>query len=126
MTIEKIREIVEKPNYEYDHEIPDKLRSREFAKVYKKYVQQEIKPYGYELVNFNDGWCECSGFVTNGSHYVYFNSGDYRMSSPYNDIFESVLVRTAKNEKDYSGGRNNFCQLSQLGRKIDELMQKGE
>ena len=122
MTIDKIREIIESPDSDYDHEVPEKLRSHEFAKAYKKYVQQEIKPYGYELVNFSENWCECCGFVTDGSHYVYFNSGDYRTSSPYCDVFEAVLVRQAKNERDYTGGSNTFCSLSQLGKRINELM----
>lgn len=122
MTLNKIREIINKSDYEYQSENPEKERSAEFAKAYKQYVQKTIRQYGYELVGFTAGWCECSGFVTDGSHYVYFNSGDYRMSGPYDDIFERVLVRTAANEHDYHGGYNKFCQLSRIGAKIDELM----
>lgn len=123
MSIKTIKDIINKPDSEYNHETPDVLRSKEFARAYKSYVKSQIKPYGYELVNFNAGWCECSGFITNGIKYVYFNSGDYRASAPYCDIFESVLIRRAKDERDYRGETNNFCRLERLGVSINELME---
>ena len=122
-SIKKLKEIINKSYYEYNHENPEQLRSKEFSKAYKAYIKKQIAPYNYELVNFSDGYCECSGFVTNGQKYVYFNSGDYRMSASYSDIFDRVLVRTANDERDYRGGFNQFCPLEQIGKKINELME---
>ena len=106
-------------NYEYT-ENPEVERSKEFAKAYKKIVERQIQLYGYELVNFSEGYCECSGFITNGQNFIYFSSGDYRWSDIYNDI----LIRTAKGPTDYRGGYNQHCTLNTLGHKANEMFEK--
>lgn len=113
-TLEKIL------NKDYNHEIPDKERSIEFANAYKEIVEKQIQSYNYELVNFSPNWCECSGFITDGQYYVYFNSGDYRFS----DIYEDVLIRTAKSDHDYSGGMNNRCTLETIGKTANKLIER--
>lgn len=44
---------------------------------------------------------EFTGFVNRGTKYVYFSTGDLRWKS-------NMLVRTAKHDKDWTGGHNNF------------------
>jgi len=109
---------------DYEHETPDVLRSKAFDRAYKSFIKAQIKPYGYELIKEkSSGYCESSGFITdNKGHYVYFNSGDYRYPGMCNDIYHSVLVRTAENEKDYRGGSNNFIELKDIAKEVDRLM----
>jgi len=111
---------------DYDHETPDIPRSKDFNRAYKSYVRKQIKPYGLELVKGKgSSYCECSGFVTdNNGHYVYFNSGDYRYPHSLNDIYHSVLIRTAESEKDYRGGSNHFVELKNIGEEMNRLIKR--
>jgi len=44
---------------------------------------------------------EFSGFIRRGERYVYFATGDLRWK-----ICNSILLRTAKSDTDYTGGQN--------------------
>lgn len=117
--IGEIKAILAKSDYEYDHETPDKLRSKEFGRAYRRLVKKQLKPLGLELAKFGTNWCECSGFVTDGNgKYVYFHSGDYRWSN----IWEGVLIRTAESLKDYRGGANHLCDIDKIGETAALLM----
>lgn len=121
--LRKLESIVQS---DYNHERPDILRSKDFNRTFRNAVKHAIKKYGYTLVPRNYCvYCESSGFVTdNNGHYVYFNSGDYRISAPYCDWKEYVLVRTAASTEDYSGGSNHYCNFVNLGEAIHSLMMR--
>ena len=121
MRTDKIRKIINKPDSEYFCEQPEMLRSKEFARAYKSLVREQIKPLGLELVSFNPGYCECSGFISDGERFVYFSSGDYR----WMDIEGDVLIRTAESARDFRGGMNNRCRIDSIGAKALELLKGG-
>ena len=78
-----------------------------------------VKAFPNCKVIFNKNYHYVSGFVgfPNGN-WVYFSSGDDRWG-PYD-----YLVRTAANEKDYTGGSNNNTRTNdknELIAKIKEL-----
>ena len=56
---------------------------------------------------------EFSGMIKREEHFVYFSTGDLR-----GNYGNSMLVRTAKHDKDWTGGSNNFVSYS--GREFDE------
>jgi len=90
-----------------------------FSKDFKKYLKS-IAGIDYDLY-FSRGHFDCSGFFKNKKteKFVYFSISDVRYFK--NAWYDDVLVRTAKDEKDYTGGQNNSCQLTELKKSIDEL-----
>jgi len=95
----------------------------QFARDFKKYIKQfandtDIK---FQLVGFSRGHFECSGFIKNRitQKFAYFSISDVRYFP--NAWFNDVLVRTAKNEYDYTGGSNCCCKLDELEKTIEKL-----
>ena len=109
--------------FDYDHEVPDKLRSRAFAKAYRTYIRNKLKGTGLRLIPSNSSpYCESSGFITDDNgHFVYFSSGDYRYWG--NDIYNRVLIRGAKDEKDYHGFTDEYCELCNIADKAQSIIQ---
>jgi len=95
----------------------------QFARDFKKYIKRfandtDIK---YQLINFDRGHFHCSGFIKNRitQKFAYFSISDVRYFP--NEWFDHILVRTAKNETDYTGGSNTYCRLDQLNKSVDQL-----
>ena len=109
-----IKKIINKSDYEYDHETPEILRSKEFNKEMRKYLKRQLKSYDLELLNSSDGYCYFSGFIKNKitNKLVYISTYDYRHFP--NRLFDDVLIRTAEHEKDYTGGSNHSCALNDI------------
>ena len=66
---------------------------------------------------------EFTGFIKRSERYVYFSTGDLRWK-----LMDSMLVRTAKHDKDWTGGHNNFVQYNddfdgKLKEKVDYLFE---
>ncbi len=85
---------------------------KSFALKFKNALTKEIQSVGATLVTFSRNHFECSGFFKfpNGQHY-YFRLGDVRMWNESDMIFGRMLMRSARSEKDYTGGKNNFLEL---------------
>lgn len=92
----------------------------QFAKEFKKHIKDTIGNE-YELLNWNRGHFEISGFAKNKATgklaYLSYSDVRYWKNSWYNNL----LVRTAKNEMDYTGGSNHYYSLPQLSEAIDQL-----
>lgn len=88
-----------------------------FAAAFKKFVQNNA-PQGSELKKFNRGHFYCSGFIQRGSKNVYFSLSDVRGW----DWSTSILVRTAKDCGDYTGGQNNRANVDNFGQMVDRLL----
>lgn len=106
-------------NADYDHEQPDIPRSKAFHRECSKFIKKAIAPYGLELIRSKSAtYCASSGFITDGKgKFVYYSIGDYR----WEDWKHGVLIRTAKNEKDYTGGMNHYCELKDIGETVYNL-----
>ena len=92
----------------------------EFAKDFKEHIKNVIEPE-YEIINWNRGHFYISGFIKNKAtgKFVYFSCSDVRF---FKDEWQNnLLIRTAKNEKDYTGGSNHSYKLDQLSEAIDQL-----
>lgn len=88
-----------------------------FARDLKKCIKKKLLP-GEEIVNWNRGHFYVSGFIKKNDKYVYFSIPDVR---GYED-WSRVLIRTAKNEKDYTGGMNNYTSLDKFAENIQPLL----
>jgi hypothetical protein len=73
---------------------------------------------GYEIQH-NNGYEYQFGFILNKQtgKYAYYNSRDNR------DNQKTILVRTAKDTKDFTGGQNNFVGLESMKLLIGKLTQ---
>lgn len=75
-----------------------------FASQFKRDIAVEINHIGGKLTAFNKGHFYISGFFrTSSDKCYYFSTSDLR-----GVITPELLIRTAKDEKDYTGGRNNY------------------
>lgn len=91
-----------------------------FARSFKSYCKK-IAGNDYELISFNRGHFYCSGFFKNKAtnKYAYFSTSDVRFFK--NEWYNRLLVRTAKHDKDFSGGANHTYMLDQLAEAISQL-----
>ena len=94
-----------------------------FERKYLKHIKNICEDFSWEFVKGNKGHYFCSAFVKNKQNsFVYISIEDVRYRQ--DEWFGNVLVRTAKDEKDYRGGQNNYCGLSNLAVAIDCLFQR--
>ena len=91
-----------------------------FVKEYKKAIKGIISP-NLELVEFTRGHFYISGFLKNitSGKFIYFSTSDVRGKN--NEWYNSILIRTAKNIKDYTGGANRFTEFEKLLNNVVEL-----
>ena len=90
--------------------------SRDFKSDLKKLIGED-----YMLVSFGVGHFYLSGFIEkkNTGELVYFSTSDVRYFN--NEWHNSLLIRTAKHIKDFSGGMNNFTNLKEIKEGLDRL-----
>lgn len=82
-----------------------------FSKTAKKELKKELEQHNLELISFSRGHFEVSAFIRNKStgKMAYFNSLDIRPT-----FTGMVFFRTVEHPKDYTGGVNNWCDISEL------------
>lgn len=83
-------------------------------------VRNAVKKRGFEIVNghnsrVNNVLHGAFGFIKDpkSSRLIYFSTDDLTE--------RSVLYRTAKHEKDWTGGTNRYAPLSQLAEECEKL-----
>lgn len=78
-----------------------------FARTFKREIKEELRKIGVQEFTFRRGHFECSGFFQMPDGQVwYFRLGDVRGPLSWR---MNLLVRTAKDFKDFTGGVN--CSL---------------
>ncbi len=78
----------------------------EFHKLFKKEFKKFLKPYCKEILISKPNHFNINGFFKlNNDKIYYFSISDLRWSK------DKILIRTAKDFKDYTGGGNNFINL---------------
>ena len=82
---------------------------KESIKAYSKQkslVKKALNQAGYESIKISNGYYYFSGFAFKGGNIIYFSIPDVRHN---ND--DKLMIRTAKDYRDFTGGSNNFCQM---------------
>jgi hypothetical protein len=84
-----------------------------FAQVYKKAVKSALGD-GFEIVTWQRGHFYISAMIRNKQtkNLVYISCSDVRFFP--NEWYSHILIRTAKHDKDWTGGVNNYTSLSKL------------
>lgn len=85
-----------------------------YANTFKRELVARLEEIGAELVNFNRGHFYVSGFFRKGEQLFYFSQPDVRSGMGGLMGADSILVRTAKHDRDYTGGRNHYSRLGEL------------
>ena len=87
-----------------------------FARAFKSDLK-DLTANDFDIVSYNIGHFYMSGFLQSklNGKFVYFSVPDVR--SLKNDWQKNILIRTAENDKDYTGGRNNYTTLEDLNKK---------
>ena len=93
-------------------EIEGDVEYRQFQTKFRNYLKT-ILPEGWELAEFHKNWFCCSAFFRNGDKYIYLSLSDVRGCN-MSRLFDSILVRTARDCKDFTGGGNNYVHIDEL------------
>lgn len=91
-----------------------------FARAYKKHIIN-LLGNGLSLTVWNRGHFEVSGFVQNEQtgRLAYFSCSDVRHWP--DEWYNHILIRTAKHEKDYTGGPNRYWSLDTFSAAVNRL-----
>jgi len=84
---------------------------RESIKAYsaeKALVKKTLRDANFEDIKVSNGYYYFSGFAKKNDKIIYYSLHDVRHNSNRDEV---ILIRTAKDYKDYTGGSNNFCSL---------------
>ena len=80
----------------------------EFHRVFKKEIKDLLKPYCKNIEISSPNHFDFSGFFELNNNEIYYISlSDLRHSK------DKILIRIAKDFKDYSGGSNNFIPFNE-------------
>lgn len=96
---------------------------KNFIRLYRNKLNRMCKDNNWQLVNFSTGHYYASWFVKNseGKHiYMSFSDVRYFNKSWYN----SILYRTAKDEKDYTGGSNWYTDLNNMESHLKKMFER--
>lgn len=96
---------------------------KQFQTEYINYLRSLCKQNGWELVNVGRNHYEFTALIKRDSRYVYFSISDVRYWQ--NEWYKHILIRTANNDKDYTGGNNNYTSLPNLQSAIGNLLSRG-
>jgi hypothetical protein len=78
-----------------------------FFNDFKKSFTNQLRKLKATEIEFSKGHFYLSGFFKVGEQYFYFSLSDVRSS--FGD--DKLLIRTAKHNKDYTGGGNNYVTI---------------
>lgn len=89
-------------------------------------MRKIAKGLGAEVVNPLYGHYDMSGFIKRGDKYVYFSYSS--LDRTYVQLKDNsswhcpLLIRTAKHERDFTGGTNNYAAFDRCEILIDRLL----
>jgi hypothetical protein len=109
-------------NQEYDDSYDDRETGcpsfDQICREAKKWFEGFCKNQGYTNFEFRKGYFNFHGYFKVGEQWWYFSTADLRFK-----VLETLLVRTAQDNKDYVGGRNNFLGYDKLETDLQALLE---
>ena len=106
-------------NYRFESSCYTTEEFKAFVRDFKKAIKNNL-PVGYILADWNRGHFEVSGFISKNGKYVYFSISDVRYWQ--NAWYEHILIRTAKDTKDHTGGSNCYTSLENFKVNVERLL----
>jgi hypothetical protein len=104
-----------------------------FQVAFMNAMRKVANSLGAELVNHSYGHYDMSGFIKRGDRYVYFSYDNtcnwggrnyvaLTRDNSYRGCCCPLLIRVAKDAKDYRGLENNFAPFSECEELIEKLL----
>ena len=94
-----------------------------FARQFFNAIKREFPDD--EVVNRSKGHYDLSCYVKRGDQFVYVSfsvpRGEYPLDMSRRDAMGGILIRRAKNEKDYTGGSNYFTNYFDFKDDVERL-----
>lgn len=91
-----------------------------FQKDARSDLNKMAKEKGLIVHSFNKNhYCFSAILKTQDGKYIYTSISDVRFFP--NQFLDHVSIRTMSNEKDYTGGTNNYCLWSDIGKTAAKL-----
>ena len=93
----------------------------QFVRDTRSDLRSMLKGTGWKLHVWKGNWFCASGFLYNEEfdQWVYISISDVRH---WQDAwFERLLIRTAEHEKDYTGGRNQYCNFYGIPEQLERM-----
>lgn len=94
-----------------------------FARQFFNAVKREFPDD--EVVNRSRGHYDLSCFIERGDHFVYVSfsvpRGECPLDMSRRDAMGGVLIRRAKDEKDYTGASNHFTSFFSFKEDVESL-----
>ena len=95
-----------------------------FKRYFMRIARRELKAIAQKIgasVVFTTGeYFEYSAFFCKDGKYIYVHVGDVRYDKNW---YDKVLYRTAKNERDYTGGTNWHCGYEELPSQLLDMFE---
>ena len=114
-----IKDVFKWEGYVFESSSLDTKEFLAFVRDFKKYIKSNL-PKDSNLTNFSRGHFDVSGFIEKNGKYVYFSTSDVRYSP--DEWINDILIRTAKDDKDYTGGSNDSTTLKDFKKNIERLI----
>ena len=107
-------------DYEFESSSMTTPEFATFAREYKKELTKQL-PDNCEIVAWSRGHFYISCFIKNNTsgRFAYLSTSDVRHFP--NEWYNNILIRTAKHEKDYTGGSNDWSDWKNLKRNLERL-----
>jgi len=116
--MKKIGQILRTTEFESSSEKTQQFKI--FVSEFKKEMKKEMKIIDATNIEFSIGHFDITGFFDYKGELYYFSLSDIRGSN-YNSTF-SLLYRTAKHRKDWTGGSNQWVIIDEnMGKKMFNL-----
>ena len=117
----KLHELEKYLNYQFSTGCDTGKDYKTFQRKYINYLHTVCKENDWNLVNVGKNHYCFSAFIKNKHDLcVYISIPDMRFWK--NEWYNHILIRAAKDEKDYHGGHNYYTDLLQLPQKAKSLL----
>ena len=96
-----------------------------FASSFRRALRKDVKESPFEVVRLSKGHFEMSGFLRHKEtgKFIYLSLPDVRWAIG-GTWYDHVLYRLAKDDRDFTGGLNNFAPLSKLLASATKLVER--
>ena len=112
----KLQELEKYLNYEFSSGCYTGEDYKEFERKYISYLKSLCKENGWKFVVANKNHYEFTAFLEVDYNFIYFSISDVRFFQ--NEWYNNILIRTAKSDRDYTGGSNHYTNLKNLVQNI--------
>ena len=120
MSIEMEKVVKKWNNYSFISSSEETKEFRSFRNAFKRAFVKDCEKEKIDLLTFAKGHFDFFGFIKNPDtgNYAYFSLLDVRCT---HNVLGKILYRTAKTEKDYTGGINQYTDAVSLAKQLKRI-----